>query len=182
MKPFRILLLGGMVALCVTMSEAADAELVVPRYKATQILLRPSDHAEKNYYLTPNLVRMSEREILITFKRGASHGWEAEADAEMIRFDPVENRVIEQRTIGHVPGRKFQLTMGTLFGDGSLAMYADFQHTGETGILAGRDSSPAMAALICWVGTGLKRRPKKSRCAPKGFPAYLITSRSACSA
>ncbi len=108
-------------------------ELVVPRYKTTQVLLRPADYSERNYYLTPNLVRVSESEILITIKRGTSHGWEEEADAEMIRFDTVENRIVERRTIGHAPGRKFQLTMGTVYGDGTLAMYTDFQHTGHDG-------------------------------------------------
>ena len=109
------------------------AELVVPRYKVSQTVLRPSDYPDKNYYLAPNLVRISDREILITIKRGSSHGWEDEADAEMIRFDTVDNRIVEKRTIGHVPGRKFQLTMGTLFGDGTLAMFTDFQSTGHDG-------------------------------------------------
>jgi hypothetical protein len=112
---------------------AAAAELVVPRTRTTQVLLRSDEFKERNYFLTPNLVRSSEREILITIKRGTSHGWEKEADAEMIRFDTVENKIVEQRTIGHVPGRKFQLTLGTFFGDGSLGMFTDFQHTGDDG-------------------------------------------------
>ncbi len=97
------------------------------------MLLRSSDFKERNYFFTPNLVRTSDREILITIKRGTSHGWEQEADAEMLRFDTVANRILEQRTIGHVPGRKFQLTLGTFFGDGSLGMFTDFQHTGDDG-------------------------------------------------
>ena len=127
----RILMLLLLTALRV---EAAGApELLVPRVKTTQVILRSSDFKERNYFLTPNLVRTSEREILITIKRGTSHGWEESADAEMIRFDTVDNRVVEMRTIGHVPGRKFQLTLGTFFGDGTLAMFTDFQHTGDDG-------------------------------------------------
>lgn len=112
---------------------AGSPELVVPRTKTTQIVLRSLDFKERNYFLTPNLVRTSDREILITIKRGSSHGWEESADAELIRFDTRDNRVLEQRTIGRVPGRKFQLTLGTFFGDGTLAMFTDFQHTGDDG-------------------------------------------------
>lgn len=121
-------LLAGAVAVA-----APGPELAVPRTKASQVLLRSSDFKERNYFLTPNLVRTSDREILITIKRGTSHGWEQEADAELIRFDTVGNRILETRTIGHVPGRKFQLTLGTFFGDGTLGMFTDFQHTGDDG-------------------------------------------------
>ena len=123
-----LVFLAGATAL-----SAAVPELFVPRTKTTQVLLRSSDFKERNYFLTPNLVRSGEREILITIKRGTSHGWEQEADAEMIRFDTVTNRILETRTIGHVPGRKFQLTLGTFFGDGALGMFTDFQHTGDDG-------------------------------------------------
>ncbi|MSU72692.1 MAG: hypothetical protein EXS43_10170 [Opitutus sp.] len=126
----------GLLALaiaCASPARAAETELFVPRFKTAQVLLTPADHAEQNYYLTPNLVRVSDREVLITFKRGSSHGWEAEADAGLLRFDTVANRVVEDRTIGHLAGRKFQLTMGTIFGDGALGMFTDLQTTGDDG-------------------------------------------------
>ena len=44
---------------------APASELVVPRLKTSQTLLRPSDYSDFNYYLTPNLVRISEREVLL---------------------------------------------------------------------------------------------------------------------
>jgi hypothetical protein len=121
------------VAVAFSALSVSAAELVVPKTKTTQIVLRSDEFKERNYFLTPTLVRSSDREVLITIKRGSSHGWEEEADAELIRFDTVNNRVVEMRTIGHVPGRKFQLTIGSFFGDGSLAMFTDFQHTGDDG-------------------------------------------------
>ncbi len=112
---------------------AATPELFVPKDKVTQIILRPADNTEKNYYLTPNLVRINHHEILITIKRGTSHGWEQEADAGMLRFDTVANKIIDSRIIGHIPQKKFQLTMGTVLGDGTLAMFTDLQTTGDDG-------------------------------------------------
>ena len=75
-----------LVLAAVRLAAASPPELVVPRVKTTQVILRSSDFKERNYFLTPNLVRTSEREVLITIKRGTSHGWEESADAEMIRF------------------------------------------------------------------------------------------------
>ncbi len=108
-------------------------KLVIPKFKNSQIVLASKELKQNPYLLAPTVVRVSDREVFINFKRGSSHGWEKEADCDLIRFDTVAHKIIEHRTIGHAPDRKFQLTIPVRLSNGDIHFYADYQTTGDDG-------------------------------------------------
>lgn len=109
------------------------SRIILPRTKISGMVLSHLDVKEKRYLAFPVLTRLNKDELLITFKRGTAHGNDNQADCDLLRYHTGKNEVMEHRTIGSIPGRKFQLTVPVRMGDGSLRFYTDFQHTGQDG-------------------------------------------------
>lgn len=107
--------------------------VVVPETRVSQVLFSHAQAGERPYLAFPALLRLNEKEVLITFKRGTSHGADREADCEVIRFNTVTNKVTEHRPLGAIPGRRFQLTVPVRMPDRTIHFYTDLQHQGDDG-------------------------------------------------
>jgi hypothetical protein len=105
--------------------------LIVPKTKVSQNVLSHKEVGQKPYLSFPCLVRLNEQEVLVTFKRGTSHGGDPEADSDLIRFNTVTNRVLEHKTLGRLPGRIFQLTVPVQIAKNDLRFYVDLQSKGQ---------------------------------------------------
>lgn len=108
-----------------------EIKLVVPQLKTTQMLLS-HDAVDKNPYLSfPCVARLSDQEVLITFKRGSGHGNDRESDCDVMRFNTVSNKVVEHKSIGSLPNRKFQLTIPVEIAPSDWRFYTDLQEQGD---------------------------------------------------
>ncbi|GAB2770225.1 hypothetical protein GCM10027275_11060 [Rhabdobacter roseus] len=105
--------------------------LLIPPTKISQTVLSHTQVGEKPYLSFPCLLRLNEQEILITFKRGTSHGTDRQADSDVIRFNTVTDQVLEHKTIGSLPDQKYQLTLPVRLPSGAIAFFADLQHQGH---------------------------------------------------
>lgn len=112
-------------------ADATKPDLVVPSYKTTELVLASRDFSSKSYLSNPCAVQLNDRELLFTIKRGTSHGWDKEADVEAGRIDLASGRLLDNHTIGHIPNRKFQLTIAARLGNGELLFLSDLQHLGD---------------------------------------------------
>lgn len=105
----------------------------IPLAKEYNVLVSHKLLEDKQYLAFPALITLPDNEVLITFKRGTAHGNDVEADCDMIRLNTQTHKVIEHATIGHIPERKFQLTVPLSTNDGNIHFYTDLQHTGPDG-------------------------------------------------
>ncbi|MCT1526045.1 hypothetical protein [Sphingobacterium hotanense] len=104
-----------------------------PTYRNEQIIVSHLDQSEKPYLAFPTLLRLNNHEVLITYKRGMSHGGDQEADAEALLFNTENNQVKERQTIGNLKNQIFQLTLATRFPNGHIYYFADMQNRGWDG-------------------------------------------------
>lgn len=109
------------------------APFKVPVYKKEQLLVSHKDNKDKPYLAFPTLFRLNDHEVLIPFKRGMSHGGDREADSEVLLFNTTTNKVVEQKTIGNISGKIFQLTVPVRFPDDTIYYFADMQNRGWDG-------------------------------------------------
>lgn len=108
-----------------------EVKLIVPKVKTTQMILS-HDAVDKNPYLSfPCVARVNDQEVLITFKRGSGHGDDKESDCDVIRFNTVKNTILEHKSIGSLPKRKFQLTVPVEIAPGDWRFYTDLQEQGQ---------------------------------------------------
>ncbi len=111
---------------------AQDKSLfTIPQTVTSQTLLAHKDLEGKNYLAFPALLRLSDDKVLITFKRGTSHGSDREADCDALVFNTVTNRVADHFTLGSIPAKKFQLTVPVKTADGTVRLYTDMQNQGQ---------------------------------------------------
>lgn len=108
-----------------------EVKLIVPKLKTTQLILS-HDAVGKNPYLSfPCVARVNDKEVLITFKRGSGHGDDKESDCDVILFNTVTNTILEHKSIGSLPKRKFQLTVPVEIAPGDWRFYTDLQEQGQ---------------------------------------------------
>jgi hypothetical protein len=122
LKPFEVLAQGAKIQY---------PELLTPKTKVSQLVVSHKEVGEKPYLSFPCLTRINDQEVLITFKRGTSHGGDAEADADMVRFNTKTNKVLEHKTLGRINGRIFQLTVPVQIDKNDLRFYVDLQSKGQ---------------------------------------------------
>ena len=113
-----------------TTETASYLKPYIPRWRTNQIVVASSDYTEKQYLAFPSVLRANEREILISFKRGHSHALDAGADLQMVRFDTIENKTIDEQTIGHIDGLIMQMGEWVRFPNGDIASYVDLHIAG----------------------------------------------------
>src|SRR5690606_25819396 len=75
--------------------------------------------------------RLSDEQVLVTFKRGTSHGSDREADCDALVLNTVTNRVTDHFRLGSIPAKKFQLTVPVKTADGTVRLYTDMQNQGQ---------------------------------------------------
>lgn len=105
--------------------------LLYPKYNLTQTLVASSDFDSANYLAFPSILRLNKDEILISFKRGTSHGRDQEAALEMIFFNTKNNRIEDQKTLAKDMGLIHQMGEWVRFPDGTIGLYIDTQNTGD---------------------------------------------------
>lgn len=102
-----------------------------PQTVVSQTLLAHKNLEGKNYLAFPAVLRLSDEKVLITFKRGTSHGSDREADCDALVFNTVTNRVTDHFRLGSIPAKKFQLTVPMKTADGAIRLYTDMQNQGQ---------------------------------------------------
>jgi len=119
---------------------------VSPRWM-TRHTLAVADAANEYPYLAfPSLYRLDDREVLISYKRGRAHATDPGARLEMARFDAVEQRVLEVRTIAQIDDLIMQMGEWVGFPNGDMASYIDIHVAGikgtpyRTGMVATRST------------------------------------------
>lgn len=105
----------------------------IPKTKVTQMIASHLESGAKNYLAFPTVMRLNEEEVLITFKRGYKHGGDHEADSEMITFNTVRNKVLNQQTIGSSPNLIYQLAVPVKMAPKDIRYYVDMQNLGIDG-------------------------------------------------
>ncbi|MBL4886525.1 MAG: exo-alpha-sialidase [Planctomycetaceae bacterium] len=101
-----------------------------PQYKREQVILNPDDFVasgEKSYLAFPAIVRLNDQEILISYKRGRSHGRDLDAILETVRFNTLTNKVVERKILGSQQGLIYQMGEWIKFPDGRLSNIVDVQ-------------------------------------------------------
>jgi hypothetical protein len=111
-------------------ARAQEVKLVVPKIKTTQMLVSHEEVTKNPYLSFPCVARVSNHEVLITFKRGSGHGDDREADCDLLRFNTVSNQIVEHKTLGSIAGRKFQLTVPVKIAENDWRFYTDLQEQG----------------------------------------------------
>jgi len=112
-----------------TATAASKVEQLKPFYKYTQTITASSDLDDKNYVMDPFIMSVSPNEMLIGYKRGYAHLTDREADTEILRFNPVTERIID-RTALRRPGIIFQNGEFARFANGEIACFIDMQGSG----------------------------------------------------
>jgi hypothetical protein len=110
-------------------SDASQVEQLVPFYKYTQTITAASDLDDKNYVMDPVIMSVGPTEMLIAYKRGYAHLTDREADTEVLRFNPVTERILSRTTLRR-PGNIFQNAEFAKFANGEIACFIDMQISG----------------------------------------------------
>lgn len=108
---------------------ALKVEQLKPFYKYTQTITASSDLDDKNYVMDPFIMPVGPHEMLIGYKRGYAHLTDREADTEILRFNPITERIIG-RTALRRPGIIFQNGEFANFSNGDIACFIDMQESG----------------------------------------------------
>src|SRR5699024_11027796 len=106
-------------------------EAVIPKYHTKQILVDPDDEEDLSYLGFPSLLRLDKDHILISFKRGNSHGGGHKAVIDMLHFNTENNQIMDQKTIASDPTLVQQMGEWVQFPNGEIAIYIDTQQTGH---------------------------------------------------
>ncbi len=100
---------------------------LVPYYHYVQTLVAAQDMDERRYLAFPIVTRIGPEELLIGFKRGFAHAHDKEADFDLIRFNPVTERLLPHRTSLHRDNVNLQNGEFVRCGNGDIACYIDAQ-------------------------------------------------------
>lgn len=122
-------LFASLFLLCLTLP-AADLPPLIPYYKYVQTLVPSAGLDDKNYLMVPVLLRVSESDLLVGYKRGYSHYNDREADFEILHLNPVTQRVSPDKIDLHQPELNFQNGEFARFANGEIACYLDVQASG----------------------------------------------------
>jgi hypothetical protein len=106
---------------------APAVPLLVPYHQYTQTLVAAQDMEKQRYLAFPVMTRLGPEELLIGYKRGYGHAFDKEADFDLIRFNPVTERLSGARASLHRDKVDLQNGEFVRFGNGDIACYIDAQ-------------------------------------------------------
>ncbi len=129
---FLSLSLGSMLVGPTVTNSAAAVPQTVPVTKRTQVLVASAELAERKYVAFPVLLRLDETELLVGYKRGDSHAQDREAAFELLRFNPVTQRVAPGKLTLRQPNLILQNGEFVRFANGDVACYLDIQSRGAS--------------------------------------------------
>lgn len=79
-----------------------------------------------NYLAFPTLIELGD-EVLISYKRGKSHGADVGATQELMRLEKATGKVLSTGTLAEVEGEIMQMGEWVRFANGDVANYIDAQ-------------------------------------------------------
>ncbi|HWB99292.1 MAG TPA: sialidase family protein [Bryobacteraceae bacterium] len=106
---------------------------LIPSYKYVQTLVASTQLEDKTYPMVPILLRLGPTDLLVGYKRGYSHSGDREADFEILRINPLTERIESPATDLHAAGLNFQDGEFARFANGEIACYVDIQAPGGQG-------------------------------------------------
>lgn len=80
----------------------------------------------EDYLAFPTLIELGD-EVLVSYKRGKSHGADTGATQELMRLDKATGKVLATGTLASVPGEIMQMGEWVRFANGDVANYIDAQ-------------------------------------------------------
>jgi len=101
----------------------------VPVYSAEQLL---ADGNENTYLAFPTTLKISEDKVLVAYKASTAHK-DAEADLDVIVYNPISKQVVEITTIDSTVGEAAQDPELMQMPNGDLVIYLDVQRTTGSG-------------------------------------------------
>lgn len=113
---------------------AGEPEPVVPEHKVEQTLVDSEQLAaadEQPYLAFPTLVRIDDRNVLISYKRGRSHALDPGAVLEIVRFNAHTKEVGAREVLGADEKLIYQMGEWVEFPSGRIGLYADVQRVAE---------------------------------------------------
>jgi hypothetical protein len=117
--------IAGMAILCGTFVWAQDP--LVPYYKYTRTLVASTDLGAKNYLMVPILLRLGPADLLVGYKRGYSHYGDPQADFEILRMDPLTEKISPDKIDLRKADLNFQDGELARFANGDVSCYIDVQ-------------------------------------------------------
>ncbi|MBH54280.1 MAG: hypothetical protein CMI18_08025 [Opitutaceae bacterium] len=103
-----------------------------PSYKSEQVLVRSDSLEDKKYLAFPITLRISNYEILISFKRGDRHAGDKEAIWSIIRFNTITNEVSPLTTITEREGVVHENGEWFEYENGTIDLFIDVQISGSS--------------------------------------------------
>ncbi|MSU72694.1 MAG: exo-alpha-sialidase [Opitutus sp.] len=124
---------GGLVVSSAGFAAQASLTPVVPAPRAVQVIAASADAGGSAYLAFPAILRTGPDEVLMSFKHGAKHGGDPEADLELVRFDTARHVITQRQVVAHDPGFIHQMGEWVRFPNGDIAVYLDVQTLGDDG-------------------------------------------------
>ncbi|MBI5775140.1 MAG: exo-alpha-sialidase [Verrucomicrobia bacterium] len=109
------------------LAQLAATGQIIPAQKSTQILAASADMPKTASYLAfPALLEIGN-EVLVSFKRGRSHGGDSGAVLDLLRLDAVTGKVKSRATLAGLGDQIMQMGEWVRFPNGDIASYIDAQ-------------------------------------------------------
>ncbi len=123
-----------MLVLCTTTNagegiteEEKECKQIHYRTKYEKVLRASMDLDQWSYLAFPSVLQIDSSTVLISYKRGETHGGDPGAKLEMMRYDALAEKIIETRIIGDIEGLIFQMGEWVKFPNGDIGNYVDVQ-------------------------------------------------------
>jgi hypothetical protein len=105
---------------------APPVEHVVPFYQFTQTMVASEDMEVRKYLAFPITARLGGSELLIAYKRGFAHAFDAESSFDVLRYDIATQRAQPQAPLFR-PKNNFENAEFVRFANGDLSCFIDNQ-------------------------------------------------------
>jgi hypothetical protein len=103
-----------------------------PSYRSEQVLVDSDSLEDKQYLAFPITHRISDNEILVSFKRGYRHAGDRESVWQAIRFNPITTDVSSPATVTDRAGVVHENGEWVVFDDGTIDLFLDIQLPGKS--------------------------------------------------
>ncbi|MBI4624875.1 MAG: exo-alpha-sialidase [Verrucomicrobia bacterium] len=112
---------GGLAA-----ASAPRVDHVVPFYQFTQTLVASEDMEVRRYLAFPITLRLGGSELLIAYKRGFAHAFDAESSFDVLHYDIATQRARPQAPLFR-PNNNFENAEFVRFANGDISCFVDNQ-------------------------------------------------------
>jgi len=109
---------------------------VVPKQQSTHVIAASSETPDNPYLAFPAVLDVG-REVLVSFKRGRSHGADSDAALDYLRLDKNSSARLFRGALAALPGEIMQMGEWAIFPNGDIANYIDAQHGNKPPLRSG---------------------------------------------